>query len=116
MAFTTGLALKSAWAGLLAGCLHTLTGPDHLAALAPLTVGPSRAQNALMGGAVQSIPSTRTVPSLWRRHAEGHGYARFRYVRRGERREQRRERRHEIGASRAKREEIDMKRRLLVKT
>ena len=41
--------LKSAWAGLLAGCLHTLTGPDHLAALAPLTVGPSRAQNALMG-------------------------------------------------------------------
>lgn len=43
------LALKSAWAGLLAGCLHTLTGPDHLAALAPLTVGPSRAQNALAG-------------------------------------------------------------------
>ena len=41
--------LKSAWAGFLAGCLHTLTGPDHLAALAPLTVGPSRAQNALMG-------------------------------------------------------------------
>lgn len=41
--------LKSAWAGLLAGCLHTLTGPDHLAALAPLTVGPSRAQNAAMG-------------------------------------------------------------------
>ena len=41
--------LKSAWAGLLAGCLHTLTGPDHLAALAPLTVGPARAQNALMG-------------------------------------------------------------------
>ena len=40
--------LKSAWAGLLAGCLHTLTGPDHLAALAPLTVG-LRAQNALMG-------------------------------------------------------------------
>lgn len=46
---SAGLALKSAWAGLLAGCLHTLTGPDHLAALAPLTVGPSRAQNALMG-------------------------------------------------------------------
>ena len=42
-------AFKSAWAGLLAGCLHTLTGPDHLAALTPLTVGPSRAQNALMG-------------------------------------------------------------------
>ena len=41
--------LKSAWAGLLAGCLHTLTGPDHLAALTPLSVGPSRAQNALMG-------------------------------------------------------------------
>ena len=43
------MAFKSAWAGLLAGCLHTLTGPDHLAALTPLTVGPSRAQNALMG-------------------------------------------------------------------
>ena len=42
-------AFKYAWAGLLAGCLHTLTGPDHLAALTPLTVGPSRAQNALMG-------------------------------------------------------------------
>ena len=46
---SAGLALKSAWAGLLAGCLHTLTGPDHLAALTPLSVGPSRAQNALMG-------------------------------------------------------------------
>ena len=45
---SAGLALKSAWAGLLAGCLHTLTGPDHLAALTPLSVGPSR-QNALMG-------------------------------------------------------------------
>ena len=43
------LALKSAWAGLLAGCLHTLTGPDHLAALAPLSVGPNRAKNAAMG-------------------------------------------------------------------
>jgi len=43
------MALKSAWAGLLAGCLHTLTGPDHLAALTPLTIGPNRAQNALMG-------------------------------------------------------------------
>ncbi len=47
--FVAATTLKSAWAGLLAGCLHTLTGPDHLAALAPLTVGPSRAQNALMG-------------------------------------------------------------------
>ena len=43
------LAAKSAWAGLLAGCLHTLTGPDHLAALAPLAVSASRAQNAMMG-------------------------------------------------------------------
>jgi len=42
-------ALKSAWAGLLAGGLHTLTGADHLAALTPLSVGPSRAKNALLG-------------------------------------------------------------------
>lgn len=41
--------LKSAWAGLFAGGLHTLTGADHLAALAPLSVGPSRAKNALLG-------------------------------------------------------------------
>jgi hypothetical protein len=43
------MAFKSGYAGLLAGCLHTLTGPDHLAALTPLAVGPSRMQNALMG-------------------------------------------------------------------
>ena len=36
--------LKSAWAGLFAGGLHTLTGADHLAALTPLSVGPSRAK------------------------------------------------------------------------
>jgi len=41
--------LKSAWAGLFAGGLHTLTGADHLAALTPLSVGPSRAKNALLG-------------------------------------------------------------------
>ena len=43
------MAIKSGYAGLLAGCLHTLTGPDHLAALTPLAVGPSRMQNAMMG-------------------------------------------------------------------
>ena len=41
--------LKSVWAGLFAGGLHTLTGADHLAALTPLSVGPSRAKNALLG-------------------------------------------------------------------
>jgi Cd2+/Zn2+-exporting ATPase len=35
---------------MLAGVLHTLTGPDHLAALAPLTIGRSRAQSTLLGG------------------------------------------------------------------
>ena len=43
-------AVRSAGAGLLAGVLHTLTGPDHLAALAPLTIGRSRAQSTLLGG------------------------------------------------------------------
>ncbi|CAM6086308.1 unnamed protein product [Calypogeia fissa] len=41
--------LASAWAGLAAGCLHTLTGPDHLAALAPLCIGRSRVQSAAVG-------------------------------------------------------------------
>eukprot|EP00241_Pyramimonas_parkeae_P000237 CAMPEP_0114238112 /NCGR_PEP_ID=MMETSP0058-20121206/7751_1 /TAXON_ID=36894 /ORGANISM="Pyramimonas parkeae, CCMP726" /LENGTH=1132 /DNA_ID=CAMNT_0001350201 /DNA_START=391 /DNA_END=3789 /DNA_ORIENTATION=+ len=43
-------AIRSAGAGLLAGVLHTLTGPDHLAALAPLTIGRSRAQSTILGG------------------------------------------------------------------
>ncbi|MBM3878078.1 MAG: nickel transporter [Verrucomicrobia bacterium] len=30
-------------AGLLAGCVHVFTGPDHLAAVAPLSVGRARA-------------------------------------------------------------------------
>ncbi|KAK3235878.1 putative cadmium/zinc-transporting ATPase hma1, chloroplastic, variant 2 [Cymbomonas tetramitiformis] len=42
--------VQSAYAGLLAGVLHTLTGPDHLAALAPLTIGRTRGQSALFGG------------------------------------------------------------------
>jgi sulfite exporter TauE/SafE len=41
--------LASAWAGLVAGGLHTLTGPDHLAALAPLCIGRSRIQSAAVG-------------------------------------------------------------------
>ena len=43
-------AARSAWAGLAAGALHTLTGPDHLAALTPLTIGRSRLHSTLLGG------------------------------------------------------------------
>lgn len=46
----TSAVAKSAWAGLAAGCLHTLSGPDHLAALTPLTVGRSHTAAALLGG------------------------------------------------------------------
>jgi len=45
-----GHVIASAWSGLLAGVLHTLTGPDHLAALAPLTIGRSRLHASLLGG------------------------------------------------------------------
>lgn len=41
--------LSSAWTGFFAGCLHTLSGPDHLAALAPLSVGRSRMESAAVG-------------------------------------------------------------------
>ncbi|EEE64989.1 hypothetical protein OsJ_19909 [Oryza sativa Japonica Group] len=41
--------LSSAWTGFLAGCLHTLSGPDHLAALAPLSIGRSRVESAAVG-------------------------------------------------------------------
>ncbi|CAK7329483.1 unnamed protein product [Dovyalis caffra] len=41
--------LTSAWAGFFAGCLHTLSGPDHLAALAPLSIGRSRMESAAVG-------------------------------------------------------------------
>uniref|UniRef100_A0A1J3FL42 Urease accessory protein UreH n=1 Tax=Noccaea caerulescens TaxID=107243 RepID=A0A1J3FL42_NOCCA len=41
--------LTSAWTGFLAGCLHTLSGPDHLAALAPLSIGRSRVESAAIG-------------------------------------------------------------------
>lgn len=44
------LVAQSAWAGLAAGALHTLTGPDHLAALTPLTIGRGRLQSTLLGG------------------------------------------------------------------
>jgi hypothetical protein len=44
------LVAQSAWGGLAAGALHTLTGPDHLAALTPLTIGRSRLQSTLLGG------------------------------------------------------------------
>lgn len=42
-------ALKSAWAGLAAGCLHTLAGADHLAALTPLTIGQSHLRASMLG-------------------------------------------------------------------
>ncbi|KAJ4774173.1 High-affinity nickel-transport family protein [Rhynchospora pubera] len=41
--------LSSAGAGFLAGCLHTLSGPDHLVALAPLSIGRTRTESALVG-------------------------------------------------------------------
>jgi len=41
--------LSSAWTGFFAGCLHTLSGPDHLAALAPLSIGRSRLESAAVG-------------------------------------------------------------------
>ncbi|KAG9156368.1 hypothetical protein Leryth_009249 [Lithospermum erythrorhizon] len=41
--------LSSAWTGFLAGCLHTLSGPDHLAALAPLSIGRTRMESAAVG-------------------------------------------------------------------
>ena len=46
----TGAAARAAWAGAAAGCLHTLSGPDHLAALTPLTLGRSHAAAAALGG------------------------------------------------------------------
>lgn len=42
-------AIRSAWAGLAAGCLHTLAGADHLAALTPLTIGRSQFKASLLG-------------------------------------------------------------------
>lgn len=41
--------LSSAWTGLVAGVLHTLTGPDHLAALAPLSIGRTKMESAAVG-------------------------------------------------------------------
>ncbi|KAK3150520.1 hypothetical protein QOZ80_3AG0234210 [Eleusine coracana subsp. coracana] len=41
--------LSSGWAGFLAGCLHTLSGPDHLVALAPLSIGRSALESGLVG-------------------------------------------------------------------
>ncbi|XP_042509630.1 uncharacterized protein LOC122085217 [Macadamia integrifolia] len=41
--------LSSAWTGFVAGCLHTLSGPDHLAALAPLSIGRTRLESAAVG-------------------------------------------------------------------
>eukprot|EP00249_Psilotum_nudum_P013891 c24573_g1_i1 orf=542-1132(+) len=38
-----------AWAGFMAGCLHALTGLDHLAALAPLCMGCAKLESAAVG-------------------------------------------------------------------
>jgi len=45
-----GWFLQATRTGLLAGLLHTLTGPDHLAALAPLTIGRPRMTSMALGG------------------------------------------------------------------
>ncbi|KAK6781617.1 hypothetical protein RDI58_019413 [Solanum bulbocastanum] len=47
--FVRNELLSSAWTGFFAGCLHTLSGPDHLAALAPLSIGRTRMESAVVG-------------------------------------------------------------------
>ncbi|KAM3270728.1 hypothetical protein P3S67_028930 [Capsicum chacoense] len=47
--FVCNELLSSAWTGFFAGCLHTLSGPDHLAALAPLSIGRTRMESAAVG-------------------------------------------------------------------
>lgn len=42
-------AVRSGYAGLAAGCLHSLAGVDHLAALTPFTIGRSHAAASLLG-------------------------------------------------------------------
>lgn len=46
---TVSEIINSGWAGLMAGCLHTLAGPDHLAALAPLCIGRAKVESAIVG-------------------------------------------------------------------
>ncbi|KAL5986062.1 Chloroplast protein FOR GROWTH AND FERTILITY 2 [Asimina triloba] len=41
--------LTSAWTGFFAGWLHTLSAPDHLAALAPLSIGRTWMKSAAVG-------------------------------------------------------------------
>lgn len=48
-AASSATTAQSAWAGLAAGFLHTLCGPDHLAALAPLTIRHSRGTASALG-------------------------------------------------------------------
>ncbi|CAN4077199.1 unnamed protein product [Withania somnifera] len=47
--FVRNELLSSAWTGFFAGCLHALSGPDHLAALAPLSIGRTRMESAAVG-------------------------------------------------------------------
>ncbi|KAK9664222.1 hypothetical protein RND81_14G027100 [Saponaria officinalis] len=47
--FLCSEALSSAMTGFFASWLHTLCGPDHLAALAPLSIGCSRVESAVVG-------------------------------------------------------------------
>ncbi|KAL8543007.1 hypothetical protein ACS0TY_003764 [Phlomoides rotata] len=45
----TSVVSSSAWTGFFAGCLHTLSGPDHIAALTPLSIGCTRMESAAVG-------------------------------------------------------------------
>jgi len=41
--------VHAGWAGLVTGCLHTLVGPDHLAALTPITIGQTKIKSVILG-------------------------------------------------------------------
>ncbi|KAF8410402.1 hypothetical protein HHK36_002931 [Tetracentron sinense] len=41
--------LNGTWTGFFAGCLHKLSGSDHLADLAPLSIGRTRLESAAVG-------------------------------------------------------------------
>jgi hypothetical protein len=49
LSFDAKAILHVAWLGLITGCLHTLAGPDHLAALTPLTIGQTRITALVLG-------------------------------------------------------------------
>lgn len=53
--------VQAGWAGMIAGCLHSLLGPDHLVGLAPLTVGRSRYESAKLGWIDVDLPAIDPV-------------------------------------------------------